>query len=199
MIHHLKLFAHKIQNFFFKSSKNKSSSEYEFLNDIPKLEKVKEISLLEVIGKHIIDIRNVYLPNKVNEWMDYSETFITLNDNKVIILPVTGSMTTYVVVTDKKATKIDKKYSINIIDQKIANIYYEYYENIPDSGQASYLLLENGFALSSSSIGISGVGNAGLVLYNKQDFDEMIKDEELDLRPLFEIDKDKLPLTKNWH
>ncbi len=197
MINYIKLFTHKIQYLFNKDAKKKSSGEYEFLNDIPELKKIKEINLFEVIGKRIIDIRTVYLPKKVNGWMDYAETFITLNDNNVIILPVTGSVTTNVVVTDKQATKIDTKYAINIIDQKITNIYYEYYENIPDSSQPSYLLLENGFALSSTSIGISGAGNAGLLLYNKQVFDVMIMDKELDLRPLFDIDKSSASFKNN--
>lgn len=169
------------------------SGELSYLNDIPKLEVIGSVSVFEVIGKTILDIRNEFYLNRIAGWMDYSQTFITLDDDLVICLPVSGNSCISVVKQSKKAKRIEKELASKIIGHKIVDIYYEFYENQPDSSQPSYLLLSNGYAISEESVGIHGTGSASLMLYSKAEFEQIIQDHEADRRSIFKVfDKEEL-------
>jgi hypothetical protein len=163
------------------------SGELSYLNDIPKLEVIGSVDLFETIGIKILDIRNEFYFNKIGGWMDYSQTFITLDNGLIICLPVTGSSHISVVKQSSEAKRIDEKFASKIIGEKIQDIFYEFFENEPDSSQPSYLVLGNGYALSEESIGMHGTGSANLILYTKEEFTQIIHDPEADRRSIFKI------------
>ncbi len=182
-----------MRNFFRKifSRKRKNNSpsdnpeftgDLSYLNDIPKLDIIGSIDLSDIIGSTITDIKQEFSFNKIDNWMDYSRTFITLNDDLVITFPVTGSPSTSIVRTSKQSKNLHKQYTTRIIGQQINDFYFYYFENYPDSNQPSYMLLSNGFAMSEESIGIHGTGNADLHLYSEEQFQQIIHDKEADIR-----------------
>lgn len=172
------------------SENQEFTGEFSYLNDIPKLDIIGTINLSDIIGSTITDIKQEFSFNKIDNWMDYSRTFITLNDDLVITLPVAGSSSTSIVRTSSKSKKIGKQYATRIISQQINDFYFYYFENNPDSSQPSYLLLSNGFAISEDSIGIHGTGNADLHLYSKEEFEQILDDKEADIRSFLKtIDK----------
>ena len=176
-----KLFSRGIK----KSNKPENSEfteELSYLNDIPKLDIIGTINLSDILGKTIIDIEQEFSSNKIDNWMDYSMTFITLNDNLIITFPVAGNSYTSIVKKSKKSKRIDKKFTENIIGQKINDFYCYFFENIPDSSQPSYLVLSNGYVISGESIGIHGTGMADLFLYSKEEFEQIVNDKETDFR-----------------
>lgn len=186
-----------IRKIFSRKSKNNTPSEnreftgeFSYLNDIPNLDIIGTINLSDIIGSTITDIKQEFSFNKIDNWMDYSMTFITLNDDLVITFPVTGSSSTSIVRTSGKSKKIDKQCTPRIIGQQINDFYFYYFESNPDSSQPSYMLLSNGIAISDDPIGIHGTGNAGLHLYSKEEFEQIIDDKEADIRSFLKtIDK----------
>lgn len=175
-----------ISGFFRRKSKKekKFSGKLAYLNDIPTINVTGSIDLLELIGKTITNVRQDFAFNKIGGWMDYSSSFFTIDNRFDIHFLYSGTWTASIVNTPANAKQPPKEFIDKIVGHKIAAIYFDFYENEPDSGQPNYIELDNSFVLSESNIAPHGTGAADLIIYTPEEFKEMIDDPERDIRSI---------------
>lgn len=137
-----------------------------------------------LIGDTILDVRHYYEPESINGWLDCSTTYLTLENNGVVSLPISGDDVFHNVEISPKAQAVSDEFRERVLGQKIANIYYYYTEEgEADDGHLSFVELENGYVLTENTGKPGQADTAGLFLYTRDEFRKIIKESPFEILP----------------
>lgn len=141
-------------------------------------------ALESLMGDTILDIRHYYEPESINGWLDCSTTYITTQKNGVLSFPISGDDVFYNVEISPKAQAVSDRFRVQVLGQRITNIYYYYNEEgEPEEGHLSFLELENGYVISENSGEPGHTGSANLFLYSHDEFLKIVKESPFDILP----------------
>ena len=164
----LAIFSRKIEN---KQEENKKIEVYNIEDNIPELDVIGEIKLELIIGQKIIDLN---YRHELLGWVDYFDTFLTLENGKTISLPLNNTDTALIINFPLKTNKCSPYFNKTIIGNRITNFYSES-EEVNISDYSSFIELENKYYIQEKNMSPSGTGQATLYLLSEKDFREKIK------------------------
>lgn len=156
--------------------------KYPFLKDIPTYNSFGMMTIEDLIGAKVTNVLQDFTFNKIGGWLDFSASFIEINNKYFIRIPYSGAEKTEIYEIPKSAKKIDEDILNSLVNQKISNIYFEFYENEPDSSQNAYIELDNKYVITETGMAPHGTGGANFFLYTPEEFKELISDPVSDIR-----------------
>ena len=151
-----------------------------------------EITISDLIGMTITNIRYKYKFNGIFGWLDSHETYITWNSKININFPISGNKNVEIIKFRGITKKISKDYQKILIGFKIIDIIEPYYNNEIDNSEMSFLQLSNNLFITEKIIAPHGTGAAGLYIYNLDEFKNMLNDWKSDNSDLKSITGNKL-------
>lgn len=141
-------------------------------------------TLDRLIGDTVLDVHHYYEPESINGWLDCSTTYLTLENNGVVSLPISGDDVFYNVDVSPKAQAVSDEFRHHVVGQKIADIYYYYTdEGEADDGHLSFVELENGYVFTENTENSGQADTAGLFLYTRAEFLKIVKESPFDILP----------------
>ena len=143
---------------------------------------------IQTIGQKITEIKYFYNPE--NEFgLQEFESFIKIEDNSIIQIPYFTTQQWNDAELRKKfddAKSIKSKYVDSILNLKIINYHFTYFEDELDEMEKAIIELENGIYITEKNYGPIGLTNIDLQIMNKAEFLNFIEnlDSEFEIKPL---------------
>ena len=134
--------------------------------------------LSTLIGKEIADLKFHYVPE--NEYgLQSFHSFIKLTDGAIIDIPkfdddiylhLTKENLEYLNSMFESGEKIDEKTRALFVGQKIAGLFFCYYNNEVDIDYSALIKLSNNLYLSEKNFGPIGITDINLTILNEEQF-----------------------------
>jgi hypothetical protein len=152
------------------------------------------LRLSDLIGQQIAELRFHYTPR--NEYgLQSFYSYIKLANNVIIDIPkfddedylqLTQENLDYLRKMFDSGKSVSDKVKTYFAGQKIADIYFSYYNGEIEVDHSAFIKLSNGYYLTENNSGPMGLTNIDLIILDEKTFVEEIKrlrDIEVDVRP----------------
>ena len=158
---------------------------------------METLKLSALIGQEIKDLRFQYI--RENEYgLQSFHSYIKLNNEVIISIPTVDD-DEYLELNPENIKFFQQNFESGVlvrdsikkylVGQKIIDFLFRYFENEHEFATPCYIQLSNEYYLTEINYGPPGLSNIDLIVFNKQDFLNQIKNLKIDLRSFLESNK----------